>query len=137
MSKTRFKDIKHFFYVTPDQLDVKGFADGVEGKLELSWQHPMLHSNEDDEQPAEGSNYLRIEVISEWQPTDHYFTNIPTPNEDQLLVIVSRRKSGRQVVFHCRYYGIQKVWMDYTLKTPEEAFDNCNMEVVEFKLINL
>jgi hypothetical protein len=137
MSKTRFKDIKHFFTVTPENLEVKGFADGVEGTLQLSWQHPMLHTDEDDEQLAEGTNHIRIEVKTEWQPTDRYFTNLPEPNPDQLLLIVSRRKSGRQVVFHCHYYGIQKVWRDYTLKTPDDAFDDCNMDVVEFKLINL
>jgi len=135
--KIKFKDIKHFFTVTPDNLEVKGFADGVEGTLQISWQHPMLHTDEDDEQPAEGTNHIRIEVKSQWQPTDYHLDNLPTPNEDQLLIIVSRRKSGRQVVFHCHYYGIQKVWMDYAGKTPDDAFDDCNMDVVEFKLINL
>jgi hypothetical protein len=85
MSKTRFKDIKHFFTVTPDLLEVKGFADGVEGKLELSWQHPMIHTDEDDEQPAEGTNHIRIEVKTEWLPFDP--ENIPEAKSGWCLLI--------------------------------------------------
>jgi hypothetical protein len=81
----KYKDIKHFFYVTPDQLEVKGFADGVEGALQLSWQHPMLNSNEDDEQPAEGTNHIRIEVITEWLPFDP--ENIPEAIRGYCLLI--------------------------------------------------
>jgi hypothetical protein len=130
----KIQDIKHFFHVTPDLLQVKGFADGVEGELKISWQHPMQHTDDDDE-PAEGTNHLRIEVVTEWQPFD--FNNLPTPNPDQLLLIVSRKKSGRQVVFHCHYWGNETVWEDYTGKTPDLAFEDCNTDVMEFKLIQL
>ena len=85
MSKTTFKDIKHFFTVTPDLLQVKGFANGIEGKLELSWQHPMLHTDEDNEQPAEGTNHIRIDVKTEWLPFNP--DNIPEAKEGWLLLI--------------------------------------------------
>lgn len=113
---------------------VQVFADGQPAKLTWKWE---FVAHEDDEQPAEGTNHLRINVDTEWQTTDRYFTNIPEPNEDYLLLIVSRRKSGRQVVFHCHDYGAEKVWMDYNHNSPEDAFDGCNMDVVEFKMINL
>jgi len=115
---------------------VQVFADGQPAKLTWKWEF-VRPADEEDEQPPEGTNHLRINVKTEWQPTDRDFTNIPEPNPEYLLLIVSRRKSGRQVVFHCHNYGGEKVWMDYTDMTPEDAFDGCNMDVVEFKIINL
>jgi hypothetical protein len=113
---------------------VEVFADGQPAKLTWKWEF-VRQTDEESDEPAEGTNHLRIEVVTEWQPFD--FNNLPTPNPDQLLLIVSRYKSGRQVVFHCHYWGNETVWEDYTGKTPDLAFDDCNTEVMEFKMIQL
>jgi hypothetical protein len=113
MSKTRFKDIKHFFTVTPDLLEVKGFADGIQGKLELSWQHPMLHTDEDDDQPAEGTNHIRIEVKTEWLPFDP--ENIPEAKEGYTLLI----KYTNNIVDAFTY--LDGFWQDIK-SVPEKGF---------------
>ncbi len=126
MTKTQFKDIKHFFTVTPDLLEVKGFADGVEGTLHLSWQHPMLHTDEDDEQPAEGTNHIRIEVKTEWLPFDP--ENIPEAKEGWCLLISNKlwmhcyntSESDNEVVWidnECRELNWHKVnYRNHTYK---------------------
>jgi hypothetical protein len=72
-----------------------------------------------------------------WQPTDRYLDNLPTPNPDQLLIIASRRKQGRAIVFHCISYANGNEWEDCQHRSPQDAFDDCNMEVVEFKVIQI
>jgi hypothetical protein len=114
MSKTRFKDIKHFFTVTPDNLEVKGFADGVEGTLQLSWQHPMLHTDEDDEQPAEGTNHIRIEVKTEWLPFDT--DNIPEAKKGWCLLI------NRGSFAQC-YNPTNEFWLDDECNSLTESKD--------------
>jgi hypothetical protein len=118
MSKTQFKDIKHFFTVTPDLLEVKGFADGVEGTLQLSWQHPMIHTDEDDEQPAEGTNHIRIEVKTEWLPFDP--ENIPEAKSGWCLLL---RDDQYKDFVDC-FTNDGEIWKDYEGRWFELLFDS-------------
>ena len=129
MSKTRFKDIKHFFTVTPDLLEVKGFADGVEGKLELSWQHPMLHTDEDDEQPAEGTNHIRIEVKTEWLPFDP--DNIPEAKSGLCLLI--HKPTWKDEAMYFRYKDGKWIWDGEDIEIKNVLFNKENF----YKLVQL
>ena len=68
MSKTTYKEIAPYFGRTPSDHEYKAFANGIEGKLVLSWQHPIPHPDPNSEEPAHGSNHLRLEVITDSKP---------------------------------------------------------------------
>lgn len=68
MSKTIYKEIAPYFGRCPSDHEYKAFANGIEGKLVLSWQHPIPHPDLESDEAPEGTNYLRIEVITDSKP---------------------------------------------------------------------
>jgi hypothetical protein len=60
------------------------YANGQPASISWKWEF-VRPADEDDEQPPEGFNHLRIDVISEW--TDFDPTNLPTPNKDYRLML--------------------------------------------------
>ena len=95
--KLTIKDLDPIFAdgKLPD-YPVELFADGGPATITWKWNF-VRHAEEDDEQPAEGTNHLRIDVNSEWIPLDP--DNIPTPNKEYMLLI----KEGGYGYFFTEY----------------------------------
>jgi len=51
-----------------DEFQVKAFANGKQGKLVLSREFPIPHPDPESDEAPDGSNYLRLEVITDGKP---------------------------------------------------------------------
>jgi hypothetical protein len=83
--KLTIKDLDPIFAdgKLPD-YPVELFADGQPATITWKWNF-VRHAEEDDEQPAEGTNHLRINVNSEWLPLNP--DNLPTAKNGWCLLV--------------------------------------------------
>jgi len=72
-----------------DEFQVKAFANGVQGKLVLSREFPIPNPDPDSEEPADGTNHLRLEVITDSKPEWTAFDpdNLPKAKEGYALLV--------------------------------------------------
>jgi hypothetical protein len=143
MSKTTYKEIAPYFGRTPSDHEYKAFANGIEGKLVLSWQHPIPHPDPDSDEAPEGSNHLRIEVITDSKPDwtafdlDNWEEELPKPENGKLLIIDGRYKRGsRFEVFFCMDFGQEKEWKKYPWDSIQTVFEKEHFKQTYYKLID-
>jgi len=93
-SKLTIKDLDPIFAdgKLPD-YPVELFADGQPATITWKWNF-VRDAEEDDEQLAEGTNHLRIDVNSEWLPLDE--DNLPTAKDGWCLLV---KRQGDGIVY--------------------------------------
>ena len=126
-SKLTIKDLDPIFAdgKLPD-YPVELFADGQPATITWKWNF-VRHAEEDDEQPAEGTNHLRIDVNSEWLPLDK--GNLPRAKDGWCLLV--KWQSGDTV--HS-FNTIDNEWED----TDGDVLQECyNLDEVTYKLIKI
>jgi hypothetical protein len=126
-SKLTIKDLDPIFAdgKLPD-YPVELFADGQPATITWKWNF-VRHAEEDDEQPAEGTNHLRIDVNSEWLPLDE--DNLPRAKDGWCLL--AKWQSGDTVY---SFNTIDNEWED----TDGDVLQECyNLDEVTYKLIKI
>jgi hypothetical protein len=88
MSQLTYQELSHYFAGVPE-FKVKAFANGVQGKLVFTREYPIPHPDPDSDEAPDGTNHLRLEVItdgkSDWLPFDP--DNIPKAKKGWCLLI--------------------------------------------------
>jgi hypothetical protein len=126
-SKLTIKDLYPIFAdgKLPD-YPVELFADGQPADITWKWNF-VRHAEEDDEQPAEGTNHLRIDVNSEWLPLDE--DNLPRA-KDGWCLLVKRQGGGTVYSFN----AINGNWEDIE---GDVLWEYHNLDKGVYKLIKI
>ena len=126
-SKLTIKDLDPIFAdgKLPD-YPVELFADGQPATITWKWNF-VRHAEEDDEQPAEGTNHLRIDVNSEWLPLDE--GNLPRA-KDGWCLLVKRQGGGTVYSFNV----VNGNWEDIE---GDVLWEYHNLDEAVYKLIKI
>jgi len=107
MSQLTYQQLSHYFAGVPE-FQVKAFANGVQGKLVLSREYPIPNPDPDSDEAPEGTNHLRLEVITDSKFDWFRFKpdNIPEAKEGWCLLVNNQER----IIAFNSFYG---KWLDF------------------------
>jgi hypothetical protein len=130
MSQLKIKDLYPIFVdgKLPD-YPIELFADGQPATLTWKWEF-VRHTDEDSDEPPEGTNHLRIDVKTEWLPFDP--ENVPEAKEGLCLLV--KRQTGNTVYSVYSFNVIDGNWQDIE---GDVLWEYHNLDKAAYKLIKI